>query len=422
VPDPDLTRACCELVKEYLDTFRVVILNGPRQAGKTTLLRHVQARQGGTLFNLDDEQLLQAAINDPLGFVTNGTEPRLIDEVQRAGDPLVRSIKAEVDAVPRPGRYVLAGSTRFLSTPSLSESLAGRGAVVDVWPFSQGEFEGRFEKFIDMAFDEPNSLREFAPSQVDRADYFTRICRGGFPEPALMHSARARRTWFRSYVRAVAERDIREMTRLNEPSAITTLLSYLASITAQEHNSVHTSNKTGLHRATVNRYLELLEAVFLIHRLPAWSRNPTARVVKHAKVHLTDTGLATALLGISPESLTKPVAPARGALVETFIVNELAKQATWSESEVRLHHWRVSGGAEVDVVLERDDGQIVGIESKARDTVTAEDFRGLAALRDLVGDQFSQGIVLHTGRRGSVNFGERLLSLPVAALWEAGHR
>jgi uncharacterized protein len=422
VPDADLTRACCDLVEEYLSTFRVVILNGPRQAGKTTLLRHVQARHGGTSFNLDDEQLLQAAISDPVGFVASGTEPRLIDEVQRAGDPLVRAIKAEVDAVPRAGRYVLAGSTRFLSTPSLSESLAGRGAVVDVWPFSQGEFEGRFERFIDIAFDDPASLREFAPSQSDRADYFTRLCRGGFPEPALMPSARARRTWFRSYVRAIAERDIREMTRVNEPSAITKLLSYLASITAQEHNSVQTSNKTGLHRATVNRYLELLEAVFLIHRLPAWSRNPTARVVKHAKVHLTDTGLAASLLGVSPESLAKPVAPTRGPLVETFIVNELAKQATWSEAEVHLHHWRVSGGVEVDVVLERDDGRIVGIESKARDTVTADDFRGLAALRDLVGDQFCQGIVLHTGKRGSVNFGERLLSLPVAALWEAGHR
>jgi len=141
--------------------------------------------------------------------------------------------------------------------------------------------------------------------------------------------------------------------------------------------------------------------------------------VKHAKVHLTDTGLATSLLGISPESLAEPAAPARGALVETFIVNELAKQATWSEAEVRLHHWRVSGGAEVDVVLERDDGKVVGIESKARDTVTGEDFRGLAALRDLVGDQFRQGILLHTGKRGSVNFGDRLLSLPIAALWEA---
>ncbi len=420
MPDSDFTRACCDLVEEYLDAFRVVILNGPRQAGKTTLLGHVQGRHGGTFFNLDDEQLLQAAISDPLGFAASGTEPRLIDEIQRAGDPLVRAIKAEVDAITRPGRYVLAGSTRFLSTPSLSESLAGRAAVVDVWPFSQGEFEGRFDQFIDVVFDEPHSLREFPPSQVDREDYFARICRGGFPEPALMHSARARRAWFRSYVRAIAERDIREMTRLNEPSAITTLLSYLASVTAQEHNSVHTSNKTGLHRTTVNRYLELLEAVFLIHRLPAWSRNPTARVVKHAKVHLTDTGLASALLGVSPESLTKPVAPARGALVETFIVNELAKQATWNEAEVRLHHWRVSGGAEVDVVLEREDGLIVGIESKSRDTVTAEDFRGLAALRDLLGDQFCQGIVLHTGRRGSVNFGERLLSLPIAALWEAG--
>jgi predicted AAA+ superfamily ATPase len=233
-----------------------------------------------------------------------------------------------------------------------------------------------------------------------------------------MKTTRARRAWFRSYVQAIAERDIREMARVNEPSAITALLAYLASITAQEHNSVNTSSKTGLHRATVNRYIELLEAVFLVHRLPVWSRNLTARVVKHPKLHLTDTGLAASLLGISPESLAKPVAPARGPLVETFIVNELAKHATWSETAVRLHHWRVSGGAEVDVVLERDDGQVVGIEAKAKDTVTTEDFRGLATLRDLLGDQFSLGVVFHTGRLGGISFGDRLVSLPIAALWE----
>lgn len=414
----DLVRACSTVAEEHLSTFRVVILNGPRQAGKTTLLRHMQREHGGTLLNLDNEQLLQAAVSDPLAFAISGVEPRFIDEVQRAGDALVRAIKAEVDSVPTPGRYVLAGSTRFLSTPSLSESLAGRGVVVDVWPFSQGEFEGRFENFIDVAFNEPDSLKAFTSSAVDRSDYFARICRGGFPEPALMKTSRARRAWFRSYVQAIAERDIREMARVNEPSAITALLAYLASITAQEHNSVNTSSKTGLHRTTVNRYIELLKAVFLVHRLPIWSRNLTARVVKHSKLHLTDTGLAASLLGISPESLAKPVAPARGPLVETFIVNELAKQATWSETAVRLHHWRISGGAEVDVVLERDDGQVVGIEAKAKDTVTAEDFRGLATLRDLLGDQFSLGVVFHTGRQGGISFGDRLVSLPIAALWE----
>jgi uncharacterized protein len=416
--DTDLVRTCSTVTEEYLSTFRVVILNGPRQAGKTTLLRHMQREHGGTLLNLDNEQLLQAAVSDPLAFATSGEEPRFIDEVQRAGDALVRAIKAEVDSDPTPGRYVLAGSTRFLSTPSLSESLAGRGAVVDVWPFSQGEFEGRFENFIDVAFDDPDSLKAFTPSTVDRSGYFARICRGGFPEPALMKTTRARRAWFRSYVQAIAERDIREMARVNEPSAITALLAYLASITAQEHNSVNTSSKTGLHRATVNRYIELLEAVFLLHRLPVWSRNLTTRVVKHSKLHLTDTGLAASLLGISPESLAKPVAPARGPLVETFIVNELAKQATWSETAVRLHHWRISGGAEVDVVLERDDSQVVGIEAKAKDTVTAADFRGLTTLRDLLGDQFSLGVVFHTGRQGGISFGDRLVSLPIAALWE----
>jgi predicted AAA+ superfamily ATPase len=416
----DLRRACGAVAEEYLSVFRVVILNGPRQSGKTTLLRQLRNRHGGTLLNLDDEQVLQAAVSDPVAFAGSGAEPRFIDEVQRAGDPLVRAVKAEVDATPRPGRYVLAGSTRFLSTPSLSESLAGRSGVVDVWPFSQGEFDGRTDSFVDRAFDDPASLASLPAPASDRADYFERICRGGFPEPALMRTARWRGAWFRGYVQAVIERDIRDMARVDEPSAMRILLAYLSTVTAQEHNTANTANKSGLHRTTVTRYLELLEVVFLVHRLPAWSRNSTARVVRHPKLHLTDTGLAAALLGVSPEALARPVAPSRGPLVETFIVNELAKQTAWSNNAVRLHHWRVSGGAEVDVVLERDDGQVVAVECKAADTVTGADFRGLAALRDLLGPQFVQGVVLNTGRQGALGFGDRLLSLPIAALWETG--
>ena len=415
----DLRRACDVVAEEYLSVFRVVILNGPRQSGKTTLLRHLRERHGGSLLNLDDELVLQAAASDPVRFAASGAEPRFIDEVQRGGDALVRAVKAEVDTDPRPGRYVLAGSTRFLTTPSLSESLAGRAAVVDVWPFSQGEFDGRSDGFVDHVFDDPDSLVEIAPPTSDRTDYVRRICRGGFPEPALTETARSRRAWFRGYVQAITERDIRGMARVNEPSAIRVLLSYLAAVTAQEHNSANTANKTGLHRATVSRYVELLEAVFLVHQLPAWSRNLAGRVVKHRKLHLTDTGLAAALLGVSPEALARPIAPSRGPLVETFVVNELAKQATWSENSVRLYHWRISGGAEVDVVLERDDGKIVGIECKAAETVTKRDFHGLAALRDLVGQQFVQGVVLHSGRQGAISFGDRLIALPLEALWAA---
>lgn len=413
-----LPRACEKLSDEYLAAFRVLVLNGPRQAGKTTILRQLRARHGGTLLNLDDELLLQAALNDPASFASSGSEPRFLDEVQRAGDPLIRAIKSEVDADPRPGRYVLAGSTRFLTTPSLSESLAGRAGVLDVWPFSQGEFTGELGSFIDRAFGAPDSLAQISPSTVSRADYFDRICRGGFPEPALMSSRRTRSAWFRSYLQAIVERDIREMTRLNEPSAIRTLFAYLASVTAQELNISNIANKTGLHRTTVTRYLELLEVVFLVHRLPVWSRNLTARVVKHSKAHVTDTGLAAALIGVSPEALAQPVSPARGPLVETFIVNELAKQATWSDHAVRLRHWRISGGAEVDLIVENEDGRILAIESKAADTVTTDDFRGLAALRDLLGAQFVQGVVLHTGRQGAVGFGDRLTALPIAAIWE----
>jgi uncharacterized protein len=401
---------------DYLQSFRVVIINGPRQSGKTTLLRHLNQQLHGTYLSLDVGPLRASAQADPEVFVADGPRPMMIDEIQRGGDDLVLAIKSAVDQNPARGQFVLAGSTRFLSTPSLSESLAGRAGILEVWPFAQQELASAEESFIERAFTEPVALRDASPSSLGRRDYFGLICRGGYPEPNTMSSALARDEWYRTYVQAVIDTDIREMVRIEAPGSMRRLLNLCAAATAQELNSVKVASDLQMHRATVGGYLSLLETVFLIRHLPAWSPNLMARAVRRPKLHLSDTGLAAHLLGVDADGLAARVAPSRGPLVESFIVNEIAKQASWASFSVRLHHWRVSQGPEVDLVIERGNGAVIGVEAKATDAIDLADFRGLTALRERLGDGFVHGFVLYTGPR-ALSFGDKLTALPISALW-----
>lgn len=411
----EVPRLVLPTVLDYLDSFRVVVLHGPRQAGKTTLMRQVAELRGGEFRTLDREITRSAAIDDPTGFVESHRPPLYIDEVQRAGDALVRAVKVRVDEDNSRGQFVLAGSMRFLSTPSLQESLAGRAGVLEVWPFSQGEIHGTREEFLDAAF-AGAAVRQSATYEIDRNGYLDLIVRGGFPEPARMRP-RARAVWFDNYVTAIAERDIREMVRVREPAAAVSVLRALASISGQLLVTTKLAERAELARQTVDRYVALLEAVFLIHRLPSWSRNMLNRAVAHPKVHLVDTGLLAHLLGATPESLARPSAPALGQLVETFVVNEMAKQAARSESRLRLHHYRDGKGrGEVDLVVEDAAGRVVAVEAKAGSTVTAKDFRHLGMLRSRLGDDFVHGFVAHLGHE-EVRFGDRLTAVPLAAFW-----
>jgi uncharacterized protein len=401
-----VSRRIADHAVEFLESFRVVIVNGPRQSGKTTLLRQLETCRGGTYVTLDDGSLRAAAHADPEAFVADGPRPMMIDEIRRGGDDLVLAIKAVVDRSPSRGQFVLAGSTRFLATPSLSESLAGRASIIEVWPFAQQELAGGETSFLERAFQEPESFRTAAQSSYGRADYFDLIAKGFYPEAMGMRSELARTEWYSAYVRSIIDTDIREMAKIDEPSNLRRMLRLAAASTAQEFNAVKAAGDLGI-----------LETFFLVQSLPAWSRNLNARAVRRPKLHITDTGLAAHLLAVDAEGLAARVAPARGPLMETFIVNELTKQASWSPSRLNLFHWRVSQGAEVDLVIERTNGRVIGVEAKATDTVDLRDFHGLTVLRDSLGDQFVHGFVLHTGRR-SLAFGDRLTALPVSALWD----
>jgi hypothetical protein len=402
---------------EALDTFRVAIVNGPRQSGKTTLLRTLHAARGGTYHTLDSDGDLASVMADPISFSREATRPVFLDEVQRGGDGLVRAIKVAVDEDQTPGSFVLSGSSRFLTIPTLSESLAGRAMLTELWPLSMAERVGATPSFIAELFTEPDALRRGRPSPYQRRDYLDLVCAGAFPEVLRTGSPRGRGNWFRSYVTTVTQRDIRDLSRIRFADALPTLLNLIAAQTAQVINVPELARQLDLDPTTVREYLPLLEMVYLVVRVPAWSRNLTAKASRAPKWHLADSGLAAHLMRRSPASLAPPGTPEAGSLFETFVVTELLKQSTVSQVEVGLYHFRDRGGAEVDCVLETTDGLVAGMEVKLAQSVNEADFRHLRMMRDRLGDRFVAGVLLYTGEH-RLPFGDRLTALPAAALWD----
>ena len=417
-PDPLITRRAEALASRRLRAARAIVMNGPRQSGKTALLGILQGHLGGTYLSLDQPTNLRLARTDPTGFVTGFDEPLFIDEVQRGGDPLILAIKLALDTAPGRGRFALAGSTRFLTEPRLSESLAGRVRFIDLWPLSQGEIDEQPDGFVDVVLQRPRRLTRADPPVLNRRQVFERVCRGGFPEAVLADNSADRRDFFTDYVRTVTTKDVRELADLAHMASLRNIVRLLAARTAQEVNVTDLGRELGLPTPTLRRYLPLLETIYLHHLVPAWSRNLTAKVVRRPKLHFVDSGLAAHLNGVDAAGLARPTSVQAGPLLESFVAGEVARQLTWSTSDATLYHWRDRNGVEVDLVLEARDGTVAGLEVKAAIDVDEGDFRGLRTLRDRLGDQFSCGVVIHCGDRPRP-FGPKLFAVPVSTLWAA---
>lgn len=418
LPEPMIARRAEAIAIRRLRAARAVVINGPRQSGKTALLGVLHRQLRGTYLSLDQATNLRLARTDPTGFVTGFDEPLFIDEVQRGGDPLILAIKLALDASPGRGRFALAGSTRFLSEPRLSESLAGRVRFIDLWPLSQGEIDGQPDGFVDVVLGHPRRLLRLRPPVLSRREVFERVCRGGFPEAVLAKHPADRRDFFADYVRTVTGKDVRELADLAHMASMRDLVRLLAARTAQEVNASDLGRELGLPIATLRRYLPLLETVYVHHLVPAWSRNLTAKVVHRPKLHLVDSGLAAHLSGVDPVGLSRPTAVHAGPLLETFVAGEIARQLAWSATDAALYHWRDRNGREVDLILEAADGTVAGIEVKAAIDVEDSDFSGLRTLRGRLGDQFSCGVLLHCGDQPRP-FGPKLYAVPISTLWAA---
>lgn len=408
-----LPRHAARAVNEALSDTRVVIINGARQSGKSTLARIVAADRPTEWRTLDSATIRQAAMADPTGFVAGHEGLMVIDEIQRAPE-LMLAIKEQVDADPRPGRFLVTGSARILGLRGLPDALPGRTQTIELWPFSQGEIDGSPDGFVDAVFAAGPSVSH--ASDLGRADYAGRVVRGGFPEAVGRESDRRREAFFDAYAADLIARDVKQLSEIERTEQMRSLLGLVAARSAQLLVGNSLAAAAGLPAQTAHRYLGLLEEVFLIKRVPAWSRNLSSRAVGTPKVAFVDSGMAANVLGATARSLVRPSGQF-GPLLEGFVLMELARQLTWAQERVRLFHYRTKDKLEVDAVLENRQGMVVGVEVKAASTVRPEDFRGLRHLADRVGPDFLAGIVLYTGTQ-TLPFGPVMRAVPVSALWQ----
>jgi uncharacterized protein len=408
-----LARSAEAIIQTAMTDTPVVVLNGPRQVGKTTLTRNLNYPGTVDFVTLDDETNRLAAQHDPRSFVQRPADTFVIDEAQLEPS-LFRAIKAEIDRDRRPGRFLLTGSSRLLSAPDMAASLVGRVETIDLWPFSQGELAGRGDRFTDLVYDDPTDL--IRNTSVERADVIERIVVGGYPEIVNRQPTR-RQAWFEGYLTTITQSVIRDISSIERLAEIPRLLRLCAARTGTELNVSSLANEFAFPARTVDGYLALLGQAFLVDRIPAWSTNLSRKVVRRPKLVLTDTGLASYLVGANRDTMARIGSPF-GQLLETFVANELRKQLTWSNTRPSLWHFRDRDGAEVDLILEYPDGRIVGIEVKASSSPSPDDLRGLRFLSDRLGDRFHFGILLHTAPEAT-RFGPNLAALPVSALWES---
>jgi uncharacterized protein len=390
----------------------VVLIHGPRQCGKTTLARALGDRLGYTYFTFDDDVIRAAAEADPTGFVTDAPARTILDEVQRVPS-LFTALKAAVDRDRSPGRFLLTGSANVLLVPKVADSLAGRMELLRLHPLAESEIARARTGFLDTLFGDGFSTR--TPGRLAH-ELAERIVRGGYP-PAVARAVPARRAaWYRDYIEAMVQRDVRDLARIASLDALPRLLALAAGQTARLINVSDLASPFQLSRPTIRDYVTLLERVFLLEELPPWHSNRLSRLVKTPKLHMGDTGLCAALLGLDASTLWVD-RDTLGQLLETFVYQELRRQASWRDDDLRFFHFRDKDGAEVDVVIERGARQVAGVEVKASATVTTSDFRGLRKLAAAAGERFTCGVVLYDGET-CVGFGDRLYAVPVRALWE----
>lgn len=402
-------------LEEALADTRIVVVQGARQVGKSTLAEGALEGRTGLSVTLDDPASLDFAHSDPAGFVEqvpNGT--LMIDELQRAPE-LVVALKTSVDRDKRPGRFLVTGSANLLELSSTHESLAGRAERIDLFPLSQRELVTSTGSFIDLAFASGALARHSSP--LVRDDYLQRALAGGYPEALQRSSSRRRVDWYDAYISQIVRRDAPDISGLQRIADLPRLLRLIAARMGSTMVWASLAADARIPRRTLDPYATLLETLYLTHTLPAWAVNLTSREVKQPKVFPVDSGLAASLLGATASALTA-TSPLAGQLLECFVVGELRRQLTWADQRASLHHYRDSRGVEVDAVLEAPDGRVIGIEVKAAATVRAKDAAGLGVLRDRLGDRFVAGYVLHTGP-ASVAVGERITAVPMDALWAA---
>ena len=407
-----LPRYCIKNIKQALADTPVVFIMGPRQTGKTTLIKSI-IDDSWTYITLDDLTQLQIAQTDPVGFIRNLPPQKTValDEIQRVPE-LFLAIKQTVDEQRTPGRFLLTGSANALLLPQLSDSLAGRMETVQLATLSEYEIQHRSATFL------PQLLAQQAPTTNETRvrDYLLhRLLTGCFPEPLQRDNEQRSRAWYQHYINALVQRDIRDLTHIDHPERATKLLKLTAFYTSKLVNFTELGNKLGLDRAAIKKYLALLEQLFLLETLPAWHNNAYKRLVKTPKLHLVDTGIICAMRGLSRERLLRQPGDF-GVLLESFVYNELRKQSLWLDEPLTFSHYRDKDQVEVDIVIENAAGDCFAVKVKATASLNSKDLTGLKRLQRVAGERFKLGVLLYDGDHTTA-FGEQLFAVPIAALW-----
>lgn len=396
------------IAEAMLDT-PVVLLAGPRQAGKTTLVRQM-AEKGMRYLTLDDELTLLSAREDPVGMIRS-LDRAVIDEIQRAPQ-LLLAIKKSVDEDRRPGRFLLTGSTNLMALPTVADSLAGRMETLSLLPLSQSEIEGQSANWLDSVF----SGRLPKPgTPVHGSHLVDRVLRGGYPEAIARSTTKRRLAWSRQYIDAIIQRDVRDVAGIEKLDQLPRFLRALAQTAGQMCNYTRLGGQVGLDGKTASRYIGVFEQMYLLRRIDVWDRNRLNRVVKTPKLQFIDSGLLATLLDLSADEVQQD-RTRFGNVLETFVFGELLKHTTTSDGDYRLMYYRDADKFEVDVVIENAAGQLVGVEVKAAATVKESDLRGLRKLSSLAGDQFKMGVLLYDGDE-TMPLGDGIWAAPLSSLW-----
>jgi predicted AAA+ superfamily ATPase len=412
---PFIARHLDTRIHEALLDTPAVLVNGPRQCGKTTLVRQYSHPGQMAYFSLDDQNLLQAVKADPVGFVRR-IDRAVIDEVQRAPE-LLLALKASIDNDRRPGRFLLTGSANLMALPQIADSLAGRMEVLNLLPLSNAELTGRGPDFLQRALaqDWPTEAALLNtsnnPAEKSRPSLVEHVLAGGYPEMRQRTSLARRQAWAQAYLTTLIERDIQDIARIDEASRMPQLLALAAGLSAQLPNMNQIAGQLGLNSKTVERYLGIMEKLFLLRRLPAWSRHELNRLIKTPKIHFLDAGLQATLTRLTP-ALVITQRTRWGATLETWVYTELLKALSTTSEQWFISYYRDKDQVEVDFVLESPLREVMGIEVKAAATVQVSDFKGLRRLQDQCGDSFLTGIVLYDGDM-ALPFGERLWAIPL---------
>lgn len=399
-------------IKIALDDTPVVFLMGARQSGKTTLIKSLINQTGWIYINLDDQTQLNIAKADPVAFIRNLNSMHVaIDEIQRLPE-LLLAIKQSVDDNRSPGRFLLTGSANALVLPKVSDSLAGRVETILLNPLSECEIKNIPPSFLKKLINSEPPVTNIYDSKTY---LFERIISGCFPEPIQRKTKGRVRAWYKQYINSLIQKDIKEIEYIDQPDKMLKLLKLTAYYSGKLTNFTEIGNKLDLNRLTIKKYVGLLEQLFLLKQLPAWHSNEYKRLVKTPKLHLNDTGLICAIRNIDVDYLLHHPQEI-GSLLETFVINELQKQAAWLEEDVYFYHYRDKDKLEVDCVIENSMGDCFAVEIKASATLTSKDFNGLKRLQAIAKKRFKFGVLLYDGDK-TMAFGDKLFALPIAALW-----